>query len=411
MTHPNIPLFTGVSMNIYRTNTMLYFVLFFVGIVLQGCGETSQNAQPDTITFTNQHKGGNTIMSETPTLPSTPYNYANLQLPAYLTTQQINGQNNTPANNQITNDGATLGRVLFYDKKLSYNNTVACASCHKQTNSFSDPVKFSTGFNGGQTSRNSMSLLNARYYPNGRFFWDERALNAEHQASGPITNSVEMGMTIPSLVTKLNSISYYPTLFQKAYGTTTIDSTRIVRAIAQFVRSMVAYRSKYDNGRSSFGTNINLATTNFPNFSAEENQGKNIFFTVGNCAACHGTETFTAPGARNNGLDLTYTDNGVGAITGNNNQRGFFKSPSLRGIELTAPYMHDGRFTTLNQVVEHYNSGVKAHPNLSQELKGPNGQPRRLNLSQQQKSALVAFLKTLTDTGIASDVRYSNPFN
>lgn len=354
--------------------------------------------------------GKNTISSSTPNLPSTPYNYANISLPAYLTSGPVNGQINTPSNNPITNNGATLGRVLFYDKNLSANNSVACASCHKQTNSFSDPAQFSTGFNGGTTSRNSMSLLNARYYPNGHFFWDERAANAEKQASGPITNSVEMGMTMPGLVTKLQSVSYYPSLFQKAFGTPTIDSSRIVRALAQFVRSMISYRTKYDAGRANFAVNQNPAAVNFPNFTAQENQGKQIFFQVGNCAACHGTETFTAPGPKNNGLNQTYSDNGVGAVTGNTNQNGLFKTPSLRGIEKSGPYMHDGRFATLAQVVEHYNSQVKPHPNLSPELRGPNNQPRRLNLSAAQKDALVAFLRTLTDTGIESDVKYSNPF-
>ena len=159
-----------------------------------------------------------------PTLPTSPYNYANLVLPNYLTTPPVVGIINTPNNNQITDNGATLGRVLFYDKNLSFNNLVSCASCHKQAFSFSDTATFSSGFLGGNTTRNSMSLLNARYYPNGHFFWDERSASAEAQASRPIVNAVEMGMTMPSLVTRLRSVSYYPTLFQKAYGTTTIDS-------------------------------------------------------------------------------------------------------------------------------------------------------------------------------------------
>ncbi len=346
----------------------------------------------------------------TPTLPATPYFYANLVLPNYFNQPNILGEVNTPPNNPISDNGATLGRVLFYDKNLSANNTISCASCHKQANSFSDPLPLSIGFAGGKTSRNSMSLLNARYYPNGHFFWDERAATAEAQASRPIVNAVEMGMTMPSVVAKLKTLSYYPALYQKAFGTSTIDSATTVRAIAQFVRSMVAYRSKYDVGRSAFPVNQNPGAVNFASFSASENRGKQIFFTIGNCAACHGTETFTSPGAKNNGLDLVFTDNGVGTITGNAAQNGFFKSPSLRGIEKSAPYMHDGRFATLEQVVEHYNSQVKPHPNLSPELRGPNGQPRRLNLTDADKAALVAFLKTLTDTGIETDVKYSSPF-
>ena len=345
-----------------------------------------------------------------PNLPPTPYNYANITLPAYLNTPPIAGQINTPANNPITNYGATLGRVLFYDPALSANNTKSCSSCHQQANAFTDPARFSTGFAGGLTSRNSMSLLNARYYPNGRFFWDERSASAEAQASRPIVHPVEMGMTMPALVTKLRGISYYPQLFQNAFGTPTIDSARVVRALAQFVRSMISYRTKYDTGRAAFPANQNPGTVNFANFTAQENQGKQLFFGPARCAQCHGTETFTSPGARNNGLDLVYADNGVGAVNNNTAQNGLFKSPSLRGIQQSGPYMHDGRFTTLAQVVEHYNSGVQPHPNLSPELRGPNGAPRRLNLTAAQKSALVAFLNTLTDTGIAADAKYANPF-
>jgi cytochrome c peroxidase len=215
---------------------------------------------------------------------------------------------------------------------------------------------------------------------------------------------------MPALVTKLQGLSYYPQLFQNAFGSPAIDSARVVRAIAQFVRSMVAYRSKYDTGRAAFPPNQNPGTVNFNNFTAQENQGKQLFFGIARCNLCHGTETFTSPGAKNNGLDLVYADNGVGAFTGNPVQNGLFKSPSLRGIGVSGPYMHDGRFSTLAQVVEHYSSGVKAHPNLSPELRNPNGTPRNLNLTTTQKAALVAFLNTLTDTGIATDVKYANPF-
>ncbi len=343
-------------------------------------------------------------------LPTTPFHYANLGLPAYLTTPPINGQNTAPADNPVTDNGATLGRVLFYDVNLSANNTKACASCHQQAFAFSDPDQFSQGFDGGKTARNSMSLLNAAYYPNGRYFWDERAASAEAQASRPIVNPVEMGLTMPTLVAKLKGVSYYPALFQNAFGTTTIDSARIVRALAQFVRSTVSYRTKYDTGRAAFPPNQNPGAVAFTNFTPAENQGKQIFFGKGQCAQCHGTETFTSPGARNNGLDLVYADNGVGAITGNPAQNGQFKSPSLRGIEQSAPYMHDGRFTTLEQVVEHYNSGLKAHPNLSPPLRNPNGTPHVLNLTAAEKAALVAFLKTLTDTGLATDEKYASPF-
>ena len=345
-----------------------------------------------------------------PSLPATPFHYANPGLPAYLTTPMINGQNTTPVNNPVTDHGATLGRVLFYDVNLSANNTKACASCHQQAFAFSDPDQFSLGFDGERTTRNSMSLINAAYYPNGRYFWDERAASAEAQASRPIVNPVEMGLTMPKLVAKLQTVSYYPQLFKNAFGTTIIDSAGIVRALAQFVRSTVSYRTKYDDGRAAFPPNQNPGMVGFANYTAGENLGRQLFFGRGNCAQCHGTETFTSPGARNNGLDLVYADNGVGTVTGNPGQNGQYKSPSLRGIAQSAPYMHDGRFTTLEQVVEHYNSQVKAHPNLSPQLRGPNGMPRVLNLNAAEKAALVAFLKTLTDTGIATDEKFANPF-
>ena len=383
------------------------FVLLFAALVLNACNkdEASIVTPTDEVLLTDIVYG-----KGIPSLPTTPYNYANIALPNYFGAPNIQGQLNVPPNNPITDNGATLGRVLFYDPKLSAKGNRSCASCHQQSNSFSDPAQFSIGFEGGLTGRNSMSLLNAGYYPNGHFFWDERAASAEAQASGPITNPVEMGMSMPRLVGTLEAAGYYQPLFQKAFGSEVIDSARIVRAIAQFVRSMVSYRTKYDEGRAAFQPNQNPGQVNFANFTAQENQGKQLFFGQAGCAQCHGTETFTSPGARNNGLDLVYADNGVGAVTGNPQQNGLFKSPSLRGIELSAPYMHDGRFATLEDVVEHYSTGVKAHPNLSPQLRNPNGTPHNLNLSAAQKSALVAFLKTLTDTGIASDAKYSNPF-
>lgn len=370
-------------------------------LFLIGCQKSTASTEDPT----------NTVAYQAPQLPATPFNYANPTLPNFLTTPPIQGQINTPANNPITDRGATLGRVLFYDVLLSANNKVSCASCHMQAFSFSDTAQLSLGFNGGLTDRNSMSLVNTRYYPNGRFFWDERAASAEAQASGPITHPVEMGMSMPGLVNKLKGVDYYPALFEDAFGSSEIDSARIVRALAQFVRSIVSYQSKYDVGRAAFPPNQNPAQVNFPNFTAQENQGKGIFFGPGRCAGCHGTETFSSPPvATNNGLDNPFIDNGVGAALNNPQQNGAFKVPSIKNVALSFPYMHDGRFQTLEQVVEHYNSQVKPHPNLSPILRNPDGSPRRLNLSADQKAALVAFLHTLTDNAVATDEKFSNPF-
>ncbi len=345
-------------------------------------------------------------------LPPAPFNYSNIALPPYLNAPNIIGQINTPGNNPITDNGATLGRVLFYDKNLSFNNTISCASCHKQANAFSDPVAKSQGFNGGLTGRNSMSLIMAKYYPNGRFFWDQRAASLEEQVLMPVQDLVEMGMTLPALETKLKGLAYYPPLFQRAYGDTNVTSGRIAAALSQFVRSIVSYRSKYDAGRGALPA-VPAPPPNAPfsNFTPQENRGKEIFLSpLGGCAPCHGSETFTAPEEKNNGIDLATTDRGFGAVANNMNLDATFKVTTLRNVELTAPYMHDGRFTTLEQVVEHYSGGVRNHPNLSPQLRLPNGLPRQANLSPEDKAALVTFLKTLTDPTIASDVKYSNPF-
>jgi cytochrome c peroxidase len=341
-------------------------------------------------------------------LPETPFNYSPPLPPHYLS-PQARGQDNTPTTNPVSNAGAALGRVLFYDKRLSTNQTVSCSSCHQPQFGFSDARRFSIGFNGGLTGRNSMGLNNARYYARGRFFWDERAATLEDQVLQPIQNAVEMGMTLPALVTRLSAEPFYTNLFANAFGTPVVTTNRISRALAQFVRSIVSTQSKYDAG----------VGIGFTNFTAQETLGRQIYLgQVGNatCVACHGPDTFSAPNIFNNGLEFPYVDRGVGAITGRAQDDGLFKVPSLRNIGLTAPYMHDGRFTNLEEVVEFYNSGVVLNPNLPPPLRAPPapGQPpapRRLNLTNNQKAALVAFLRTLTDTNLTSDVRFSDPFN
>jgi cytochrome c peroxidase len=355
-------------------------------------------------------------------LPATPYNYTAIALPLHLTTNALlgPGQNaavnndNTPASNPTTNEGATLGRVLFYDKKLSANGTVSCASCHKQEQAFSDNAKLSVGFDGGTTRRHSMSLVNARWYGRGRFFWDERAATLEAQVLMPFQDPVEMGMTLDEVVRAVQSQSFYPELFEEAFGTPDITEQRISRALAQFVRSIVSVESKYDTGRQG----VNAPTNNFANFSASENNGKRLFFSPvqaggGGCVGCHSTEAFINPdnGTTNNGLDAaSTTDLGVFEAINNPAFLGAFKVPSLKNIELSAPYMHDGRFNTLEEVIEHYNSGIQNHPNLSNALKNGAGQPIRLNLTAQQKTDLVNFLKTLTDQQLTNDVKFSDPF-
>jgi cytochrome c peroxidase len=346
-------------------------------------------------------------------IPTTPFAYANQQLPPYLTAPNILAQINTPVDNAITDWGATLGRVLFYDKILSINNSVACASCHKQTHGFSDDLVLSKGFNNGNTGRHSMSLVNAVYYPNRRFFWDERAGTLEQQVLLPIQDAVEMGMRLDTLINRLNSKTHYPALFEKAFGDKNINTDRISKALAQFVRSLVSYRTKFDTGFAALPPGANIGVTNFTNYTASENRGKTLFFSPQlACGACHGTQTFTARRSENNGLEAVFTDLGVGGVTNNALDNGKFKVPSLKDIELTAPYMHDGRFATLEQVIEHYNNGVQANPNLPPQLRvpPPGTGVKRLNLTTQDKADILAFLKTLTDRGIATDAKFSNPF-
>lgn len=347
------------------------------------------------------------ILSEILNLPTTSFNYANIQLPGHFLDNRLQDEDNTPNNNPITDEGATLGRVLFYDKKLSANNTISCASCHVQENGFSDSNRLSTGFEGGLTGRNSMGLSNAKFYDNGRYFWDERAETLEDQVLMPIQDAVEMGLTLDELINKVASEDYYSILFTRAFGDDNVTSQRISFALAQFIRSMVSYESKYDQGLAQ----VNNPETNFPNFTASENLGKNLFFSNRTrCSDCHDTNAFVGDRARNNGLDANLTDIGVAGVTGNNGDRGEFKVGSLRNIELTAPYMHDGRFATLGEVIDHYDRGVQPSEDLDNRLLVNGGQARRLNLNPTERQGLIDFLLTLTDNNFITDEKYSNPF-
>lgn len=356
-------------------------------------------------------------------LPSTPFNYSRIALPAHFNTDFVRAQDNTPATNPITDAGATLGRVLFYDTNLSKTSNVACASCHKQADGFSDTAALSKGFAGAETARNSMPISNARYYRSGRFFWDERAATLEAQVLLPIQSPVEMGLTLTELVERVKAQAYYPYLFNRAFGSTEITTDRISRALAQFVRSIVSYRSKFDAGVAATG-NIGA---NFANYTASENRGKQLFLGQAGCARCHlvgpppgpppaapaNQAVFFINQATNNGLTAEFTtDNGIGDITGNPRDNGRFKSPELRNVARTAPYMHDGSLATLRDVVNHYNTNVQPHPNLDPRLTvaGPGSAPRRLGLNDADVTALVDFLGTLTDDALATDAKFASPF-
>ena len=375
---------------------------------------------------------------DVPLLPTKPYRYTRADRAGPVGLDQAD---NTPAENLMTDPGAALGRVLFYDRMLSKNDTIACASCHLQASGFSDPRRFSIGYEGGATKRNSMGLANLRYTIfRGRspgFFWDERAPTLEAQVLMPIQDKVEMGMELPALEDKLGRVPYYPPLFKAAFGSTEITSKRIARAVAQFMRAMESFDSKFDRhaekartegagvtAQENQGTTAIDYTADFPGFTARENQGKTLFIQGINevaefgCGFCHIPPTFRMPNSFNNGLALVYKDQGLGALDRPSNDPftptndGKFKAPSLRNIELTAPYMHDGRFQTLEEVIEHYSSGIHPHENLGlafedqASVKTTSG----FGYSSEQKAALVAFLKTLTDKQLVSDPRFSDPF-
>jgi cytochrome c peroxidase len=393
-----------------RTSAVIALLLVIVIIFSYACGpdKNDKPKDPDPITGA-------------PKLPSTPFNYAGaVTIPAHIQ-NYINNHpevNNTPADNGITNDGATLGRVLFYDKSLSINNTVACASCHHQDKAFTDGLSLSKGFNNGLTRRNAMPLINLKYFKGKKMFWDLRAATLEDQVLMPITDHIEMGMpSLQELEGKLRNLSYYPDLFKKAFGSTEITSQKISKALAQFIRSISSFNSKYDQGLGM----------QFSNFTQQELKGKQLVAQL-NCIECHsdltnvrspsnpnpsptfllventGENLFGA--GSNNALDVNYTDNGIGEKTGLAKDMGTFKMPSLRNVELTAPYMHDGRFATLEQVIDHYNTGAKAHPNRGIQI--PNGGYKFL--SADDKAAIIAFLKTLTDQSVTMDAKFSDPF-
>jgi cytochrome c peroxidase len=349
---------------------------------------------------------------DAPVLPSVPYNYSKPELPAhFLKSGYFDGPSldNTPRDNPVTDAGATLGRVLFYDRRLSRNDSVSCGSCHHQKVAFSDPEQFSTGFDGRKTKRHSLPLVNVRWFDTGRMFWDERALTLEDQVLMPIQDELEMGMTLEELVPKLEKAGYYQQLFTSAFGTPEITADRVSKALAQFVRSIVSYGSRYDQAAADGFENV---------FTEQEMAGRALFVGVptqgdlsdiistgrlgrATCSNCHRGDLQAGDGLRNNGLDSDAShDPG---------RSGHFKSPSLRNVAARARFMHDGRFKSLREVVDHYDSGIEPHPNLDGLLKR-GARPVRLDMTDAEKDALIAFLNTLTDNGLLTDPKFSDPF-
>jgi cytochrome c peroxidase len=362
------------------------------------------------------------ITNAMPVLPDNEYNYASLNLPDGVFPAgtfidfgfpgngfpdidiNIDPTFNNGSTLQITDAGATLGRVLFYDKQLSISNTISCGSCHIQSKAFADGKKFSPGFEGKMTERNSMSIVNPISQNN--LFWDSRSFSIVDLSLKPVQNHIEMGMeNLNFLVEKLGNAEYYPALFQKAFGTPDITQERISKAMAQFVGSITTSDSRFDKGQ----------------LSQLEQLGHQIFNSEkAMCNQCHGGNNFAAQdgpfdpygGGGSNGLDLKGTTNiGLELVAKDKGKdNGNFKIPSLRNIELTGPYMHDGRFETLEQVIDHYSKGIKSHPNLDEKFINEDGSVKRLNFTNVEKTALIAFLKSLTDESLLTDPKYSDPF-
>jgi cytochrome c peroxidase len=331
-----------------------------------------------------------------------------------------------------SNAGAQLGRVLFYDKRMSLNNTVACGSCHHQELAFSDMASLSAGFGGRKTHRNSIAITNPVVFSN--LFWDSRANSPMDLSLRPVFDHIEMGMESDEMLeTKLAATDFYPALFQAAFGSTEVTRKKVSLAITQFLSSMITKNSRFDvavareltsrgmnnGGFNNFNTHFDfdIAAAQFSNFNALEQMGKDLFFSDrARCSRCHTGENLSAPedpgsgysgptiaGTANIGLDRTYADNGK--------NNGKFRIPSLRNVEITGPYMHDGRFANLDQVIDHYNRGIQPHPHLDKNLMVTGGSaPVRLNLTQEEKDALVAFLRTLTDVSFITDKKFSDPF-
>ena len=346
-------------------------------------------------------------------------NYANQTIPAYIT--KDNG-----GLNPISNKGATLGRVLFYDKKMSINNSISCSSCHKQDLAFGDNSVASTGVN-GTTGRHSMRLINTRFSAESKFFWDERATSLETQTTMPIRDHGEMGfsgtngdLSFNDLITKLSAINYYKELFKFVYGTEEITETKIQFALAQFIRSIQSFDSKYDAGRAAAPND----GANFNNFTAQENQGKNLFLTPPNfnatgvriagglgCAGCHRAPEFDIdPNSRNNGIIGRIS--GTGGIDVTNT-----RAPSLRDLVKidgtpNGQMMHTGGIVTLQNAIGHYGT-INLAPgnnNLDPRLM-PGGFGQQLNLTATEVNAVISFLRTLSGTDVYTNAKWSTPFN
>lgn len=398
-----------------RKSIWVISALLCAVIIIISCSKKDTDTSPGTSSTTYPAISaafGNNIN------PASLLNYANQGHPAYIL------KDNTGSNN-ITDPKATLGRVLFYDKNLSFDNSRSCASCHKQEFAFSDTAFVSSGVVGGTTGRHSMRLINSRFATEVKFFWNERAPSLEFQTTQPVQDHAEMGFSgqsgrpgIANLLTKLQAIAYYNELFKFVYGDVNVTETRLQECLAQFVRSIQSFDSKYDAGRALVANDGQP----FPNFTAAENAGKNLFLTppqfngagirIGGglgCGGCHRAPEFDIdPNTLNNGIIANANAAGIDLLN--------TRAPSLRDLVKTngttnGPFMHTGALQTLQNVIGHYGT-INLAPgnnNLDPRLR-PNGVGQQLQLTGAEVNNVISFLQTLSGTNVYSNTKWATPF-
>jgi len=397
---------------------MRYFTLLVIicsSVLLMSNGnKQKQYSQFDGFAFKS---GGFDVLLD---LPDEPYDYAGIETPAHY--QEFSNFLPIPvlenSNIEIDNDKATLGRVIFYDQNMSFNRTVSCASCHDQASGFADDKAFSEGFDGVESTRNALSISDFRvsHYPN--LFWDDSSSDLKEMSILPFQNSDEMGMNMSEIVDRMQETDYYPNLFSNAFNNTEITDDKIAEALTQFLVSITSFDTKYDKG----------VENNFVDFTDSELNGMNLFRS--NCDNCHsdivpdfeffndefffGMINFNGP--HNTGLDLILDDLGVANATGNPADEGKFKTPGLKNVALSGPYMHDGRFETLEEVINFYSEELLPHDN-STFMSAPEYEDTAIlplqtgfDFDEFEKEDLLAFLHTLTDEEMVVNPMFSDPF-
>lgn len=313
-----------------------------------------------------------------------------------------------PADNAMTIQGVKLGKMLFFENMLSLDGTQSCASCHRQPDGFSDSTKFSIGVEGLPGKRQAMPIFNMAWHTN-EFFWDGRANLLRDQALLPIQDPLEMNETLENVISKLSESQMYKDQFARTFGSEEITSDKMALAMEQFMLSIVSYNSKFDRYKAGLEALTASEARGLELYEMEYNQ----FFpdqSGADCAHCHGGANFENDRYMNNGLDedADIVDIGREEVTNNPRDRGKFKVPSLRNIAVTAPYMHDGRFKTLEEVIDHYNEGIKVSATADPTVLNTRG--TGLMLSDQDKTDLINFLKTLTDDTFLTNPEYASPF-